>query len=103
MRAISPALSTLVSCPSISTVRLPSVTNRISCAPGCMCQGAPYAWRHFQDIDHRLLDLLILALQIAAQDLSKFWPALQPLGQYGARASGCCRRDSCSELQKSTA
>src|SRR6478672_7101275 len=40
IRAISPALSTFVPCPSISTVTLPSMTKRISCAAGCMCQGA---------------------------------------------------------------
>jgi hypothetical protein len=42
--------------------------------------GGSHARRHFQDIDHRLLDLLVLSLQVIAQDLRELWPALRRPG-----------------------
>ena len=42
--------------------------------------GSSHAGRHFQDIDHRLLNFLVLSLQVIAQDLRELWPALRRLG-----------------------
>src|SRR5262245_36026640 len=42
--------------------------------------GGPYARRHFQDVDYSLLNFLILALEIVAQDLSELRSALRSVG-----------------------
>ena len=65
--------------------------------PGCGRAG-----RHVQHIGNRLLDLAILAVEIAAQDLRDFRPALCRLGQYRFRSPPTSGGRGCKLQQAAT-
>ena len=58
------------------------------------------ACRHLQDVDNCLLDLPVLAVEIAAQDLRELRPGLRSLSRYGFRARRHRRRRRSCELQQ---